>query len=176
MEVDLTGINCYNGVGNGFSMFVAECDLTDSDGGFVMRILLSSAFVGLIALSLVYISPSDARIDPGAAVGIWLLDEGDDEMAYDSSDKGNDGTLQGDPEWVEGKFGSALSLNGSMDRVVIPDNDTLDLQEEWTITAWVYVNKSESGYGHILGKRAGETNYAFRTSESGTGCRRTRHG
>ena len=46
------------------------------------------------------------------------------------------------------------------------------LEEEWSITAWAYVNKSENGYGHILGKRpaAGTVaNYAFRTSSSGTG-------
>ncbi|MCY4566802.1 MAG: hypothetical protein OXD49_00715, partial [Candidatus Poribacteria bacterium] len=42
----------------------------------------------------------------------------------------------------------------------------------WSITSWVYVNKSEGGYGHILGKRpaAGTVaNYAFRTSSTGTG-------
>ena len=67
--------------------------------------------------------------------------------------------------------GPALSLNGQDDRVIIPDSDSMYLEEEWSITAWAYVNKSENGYGHILGKRpAGGTiaNYAFRTSSSGT--------
>lgn len=116
------------------------------------------------------VSTANAKIDPETAIGIWLLDESDDDVAKDISGNENHGTLQGDPEWVDGKFGSALSFNGQNQRVVIPDSDSLDLPEAWTITAWIFVSKSETGYGHILGKRnAAGTNYAFRTNQSGTG-------
>ena len=123
-----------------------------------------------IVIGLIFAASSNAKIDPKTAAGIWLLDEGeDDEVAEDISGNENHGNLVGGPEWVEGKFGEALSFNGQTARVVVPDADSLDLQEAWTITAWVFVNGSENGYGHILGKRSGTANYAFRTSSSGTG-------
>jgi len=109
----------------------------------------------LIVIGLIFTASVNARIDPKTVAGAWLLDEGDDdEIAEDISGNENHGTLQGDPEWVDdGIFGSALSFNGTTARVVIPDADSLDLQEEWTISAWVFVNGSEGDYGHILGKR-----------------------
>jgi len=125
--------------------------------------------ISLIIVGLILTGPSSAKLDLKTVAGIWLLDEGKGDTAKDSSGNGNDGTLQG-PKWVKGQVGTALSLNGSSDRVVIPDADSLDLPEAWTITAWVFVNKSENGYGHIMGKRSGAgTNYAFRTSSVGTG-------
>ncbi len=35
-------------------------------------------------------------------VGYWKFDEGSGTIAYDSSGNGLDGTLNGDPQWVEG--------------------------------------------------------------------------
>ena len=83
----------------------------------------------------------------------------------------NHGELQGG-EWVEGPSGPALSLNGQNDRVIIADSDSLYLEKAWTITAWTFVNPTENGFGHILGKRPASgtvANYAFRTSGNGTG-------
>ena len=130
---------------------------------------LTLVCISLFIVGLILTGQSFAKLDLKTAAGIWLLDEGKGDVAGDLSGNGNDGTLEG-PKWVKGQVGTALSLNGSSDRVVIPDADSLDLQEAWTITAWVYVNKSENAYGHIVGKRSGAgTNYAFRTSNVGTG-------
>ena len=93
-----------------------------------------------------------AEIDFSTARGIWLLDEGKGKEIEDISGNENHGELQGG-KWVKGPDGPALSLNGQDDRVIIPDSDSMYLEEAWTITAWAYVNKSENGYGHILGKR-----------------------
>jgi len=130
----------------------------------IFLVCISLMFTGLILTV-----QSSAKLDLGTAAGIWLLDEGKGDTAKDSSGNGNDGTLQG-TKWVKGQVGSALSFNGTSDRVVVLDSDSLDLPKAWTITAWVFVNKSENGYGHIVGKRSGAgTNYAFRTSSVGTG-------
>ena len=127
--------------------------------------------LAIIAISLTFAGQTYAEIDFGTARGIWLLDEGKGKVINDSSGNDNHGELQGG-KWVKGPDGPALSLNGQNDRVIIDDSESMYLEEEWSITAWAYVNKSENGYGHILGKRpAGGTiaNYAFRTSSSGTG-------
>ncbi len=127
--------------------------------------------LAIITISLTFTVQTYAEIDFETARGIWLLDEGKGDVINDISGNENHGELQGG-KWVNGPDGPALSLNGQNDRVIIPDSDSMYLEEAWSITAWAYVNKSENGYGHILGKRpaAGTVaNYAFRTSSTGTG-------
>ena len=127
--------------------------------------------LAIIAISLTFAVHTHAEIDFGTARGIWLLDEGKGDDIEDISGNDNHGELQGG-KWVKGPDGPALSLNGQNDRVIIPDSKSMYLEEAWSITSWVYVNKSENGYGHILGKRPANgtvANYAFRTSSTGTG-------
>ncbi|MCP4258797.1 MAG: tetratricopeptide repeat protein [Planctomycetes bacterium] len=66
----------------------------------------------------------------GSLVALWKLD-GDTK---DSSGNGNDGTVNGDPSWVDGRIGGALKLDGVDDYV--ETNYTTDLPV-WTIAVWV---------------------------------------
>ena len=127
--------------------------------------------LAVITLSLTFTLHTYAEIDFSTARGIWLLDEGEGTVINDTSGNENHGELQGS-EWIDGPDGPALSLNGQNDRVIIPDSDSLYLEKAWTITAWTFVNPTENGFGHILGKRPASgtvANYAFRTSGNGTG-------
>ena len=129
------------------------------------------ACLAIITLSMIFTVHTYAEIDFETARGIWLLNEGKGDDIEDISGNENHGELQGG-KWVKGPDGPALSLNGQNDRVIIPDSKSMYLEKAWSITSWVYVNKSENGFGHILGKRpaAGTVaNYAFRTSGNGTG-------
>lgn len=104
-----------------------------------MMRLISIAFSILCCLAM-FVRHSDAEIDPTTATGVWLFNETDGDTASDASENGNDGTLQGDPEWVpDGKFGNALELDGAGDYVSVPDHKTLDteLSEALTIVIWV---------------------------------------
>ena len=97
------------------------------------------AFCMLCCLT-VLVKHSNAEIDPTTAVGVWLFNETDGDTASDASENGNDGTLEGDPEWAPGgKFGNALELDGAGDYVSVPDHKTLDteLSEALTIVIWV---------------------------------------
>ncbi len=129
-------------------------------------------YLAMITISLGITVQIYAEIDLGTARGIWLLDEGDGNFINDMSGNENHGELQGG-EWLKGPDGGpALSLDGVNDRVIIPDADSLYLEEAWTITAWTFVNTTENGFGHILGKRPASgtvANYAFRTSGNGQG-------
>ncbi len=130
---------------------------------------VASIGMSLFIICLLFTLQIEAEIEPGSAIGIWLLNEGDGDTINDSSGNENHGKLKSG-KWVDGPSGSALSLNGIDDRVIIPDSDSLYAPNAWTITAWVYVNGAENGYGHIVGKRdaAGAiANYAFRTSPDG---------
>jgi hypothetical protein len=67
-------------------------------------------------------------------VGHWKLDETSGAAAYDSSGNDNDGTLVGDPQWVEGKMGGGLQFDGVDDYV--ETSYTTDLAT-WTVSVWV---------------------------------------
>ncbi len=71
-------------------------------------------------------------------VGWWKLDEGSGTTAFDSSGNGNDGTLEGDPQWVEGQLGEALEGDGSGDYIRVPHSDSLDISDAVTVALWVY--------------------------------------
>jgi len=73
-------------------------------------------------------------------VGMWLFDDASGDVAIDSSENGNDGVLVGDPEWVEGKFGKALSFDG-VDDYVDTELNTNDLSSPITISFWMNPNE-----------------------------------
>jgi hypothetical protein len=93
--------------------------------------------VSLIAINLIFIGQSFAKIDPGSIIGIWLLDEGKGEAAKDSSPNNNDGTLNKGPKWVDGKFDKALEFDGKDDYVQIPPSPLFN-SKEFTVTFWMF--------------------------------------
>jgi hypothetical protein len=80
----------------------------------------------------------------GRMVGWWKFDEGRGSTAFDSSGHGNHGTLQGDPQWVDGIIGGALDLDGS-DFVTI-DGVVDDItSNNITVSAWVKTTTTMEG-------------------------------
>ena len=71
-------------------------------------------------------------------VAIWLFEEDSGDVVSDSSGNNNNGEIVGKAEWVEGKFGKALSLPGTMGNyVTIPDSPTLNPIEQITMMMWI---------------------------------------
>lgn len=123
-----------------------------------------------------------AEIDPETIAGAWLFEEGSGGTAKDSSGKGNDGSIEGGPKWVNGKFGRAMEFNGQTDYIVIKDADSLDLNL-MTVAAWVNlvsyaedqrIITKEEGTGDpysvysLQGSGAGFTKLEFRPTLNGT--------
>jgi len=63
----------------------------------------------------------------------WSLDEGSGTTAHDFSGNGNDGTLNGDPQWATGKTGGALEFDGTGDYVEV----ARVVQDDFTLMAWI---------------------------------------
>jgi len=127
--------------------------------------------ISFFIFGMMFVTLSNAKIDFKTAAGIWLFEEKDGNEIKDSSKNGNNGKADG-TKHVAGKFGTALSFNGTTDKVTVPDTDSLDLPGAWTITAWIKVNATEKNWGHILGKRdpaLAVVNYAFRVDNVGIG-------
>ena len=66
------------------------------------------SFVLVLGLVLTSIAKADLA-------SWWKLDEGSGTTASDASGNGNNGTLNGDPQWVAGKLGGALEFDGFSD-------------------------------------------------------------
>ncbi|MFH1881375.1 MAG: LamG domain-containing protein [Planctomycetota bacterium] len=86
----------------------------------------------VLVLGVALTSTAEAEL-----VGWWRFDEGSGTTAFDLSEYGNDGILQGDPQWVNGKFGKALQFNGIDEFVEVPHAEILTVDSEVTVMAWI---------------------------------------
>ena len=90
-------------------------------------------------------SPSGLDTDPHL-VGWWKLDDGEGKTVADSSGKGRNGTLQGEGEWVAGRDGKALQLNGK-NCIEIAGYKGISGTQPRTVAAWV---RTKASRGEIL--------------------------
>jgi len=78
------------------------------------------------------------------------FDEGSGDVVNDLSGNGNNGTIIG-AKWVAGKMNEALEFDGAS-YVDIPNNDSLSLEKDITVMAWVFVQTGTSGEMAIVSK------------------------
>jgi len=95
----------------------------------------------VVALGMTLASTASADL-----VGHWKLDDGSGTVAADSSGNGHNGTLQGNPQWIEGLFGMALEFDGSPDRVDVPYSEQLNPENEFSVTVWANVDPGGAGH------------------------------
>lgn len=123
------------------------------------RCLLISMIVMFVVSLLT--AANSAAVSLDNCIGIWLFDEGEGDVAADSSGNGNNGAFNGAPEWVDGKFGGALEF-GAPNYVDCGNTDSLDIETGGSITmcAWVYSNVGSTGaWQGIMAKR--DANYSY---------------
>ena len=84
-------------------------------------------------------------------VAAYGFEEGVGTTTADSNGGAHNATLSGATWTTQGKFGKALSFNGSSNFVSAPDSGALDLTTEMTLEAWVRP-ASLSSWGTVLFK------------------------
>ena len=88
-----------------------------------------------------------ADIVEDGLVSYWSFDDISGDTVKDSWGD-NDGTILGDPEVVEGKFGSkALRFDGQDNYVEFPDSDSLDGMSGISVLLWANVETLSSAAG-----------------------------
>ena len=126
---------------------------------------MTRLIIVFLAISLMFVCISYAKIDPETLVGMWLFDENKGDVAEDSSGEENTGTLMNKPEWVEGKFGTALEFDGVDDYVSVGDTDELSgaVGKELTVVAWFKPSDVAERYKGIVSKylSAGEKDWGL---------------
>lgn len=83
---------------------------------------------------------------------------------FSPTDPTNDQNLE-----LNKKGGSALDFNGSTGYVEVPDHPSLDITDEFTISAWIYFNPGiyPIEYASIVTKGIVSNNYTLHSSGDG---------
>ena len=94
-------------------------------------------------------------------VAIWLFDEGNGKKINDYARKGHDGVfLTGKPDWVEGKFGTALQFHG-VDRMAWVDIEKPVAMDsvDFSIGCWMKPGKPQRTWANLLAGRDEEDSH-----------------
>jgi hypothetical protein len=90
-----------------------------------------------ILIFFVFVANCHVRADDTLVLAL-SFDEGQGDVAGDSSQYGFDGTIMG-PQWVNGKFGSGMGFDGVDDSIEIADAPELRLLDGGTVMAWANI-------------------------------------
>ena len=127
------------------------------------RPIVALLAVAAMAYALTSISSTPAAT-PGL-VAAFAFDEGSGSMVADGSGSGNNGSVA-NTAWVAGKYGQALSFNGTSSRVTVPDSASLHLSSAMTLEAWVNPATTTAVWRDVIYK--GNDNYYLEgTSDRG---------
>ena len=97
-------------------------------------------------------------------VAAYAFGEGAGTTTADATGKGHTGTLQGGASWTaSGKYGSALSFNGSTSYVDLGNAADLQLTGSMTWSAWIFASANPPDDGQIIAKSGG-AGWQFKTS------------
>ena len=115
--------------------------------------ILTIVFVLFIVL--MYANMAKAQIVENGLISYWAFDEDTIEGKTVKDVWGpNHGTIEGNPELVEGHLSEAMEFHGSPDRVRVSNHESLALSDKFTIEAWAKVNEYVSNAA-IVGKGTG---------------------
>ena len=105
--------------------------------------------IGVLLMSLAFTNVSQA-VDSADLVAVWTLDEGSGDKVMDGSGNGHDGAIaSGDPQWVDGKFGSAMQFDGDDDWVAMNAPVVVDTVD-FTMGCWVNPGDVQKEWANIL--------------------------
>ncbi len=105
-------------------------------------------------------SPSPSTTPFPGLVAAYGMNEGTGTAVGDQSGTGNAGTTSG-TSWAAGKFGQALSFNGSSSMVTVPDSPSLRLTNKMTIEAWVKPSIATSWRSVLMKETSSSTSYGL---------------
>jgi RHS repeat-associated protein len=104
---------------------------------------------------------------PNGMVAAYGFEEGNGGTAADSSSNANDGTISGAAWTSSGKYGNALSFDGTDDSVAIPDSNSLDLTSAYTLSAWVKLDSVSTRYQDLILKERNGNDGAYSLDADG---------
>lgn len=111
---------------------------------------------------------AEVKVIAGVAPHLVLaFDESQGTTAQDASGNGFHANLVNGAQWVTGKHGNAVSLDGVNDYVALPAG-VVDELADFTIAAWVYWG-GKRNWARIFDFGSGTTSYMFLTPQAAGG-------
>jgi PKD repeat protein len=117
-----------------------------SDGGAATHQVVAPAAASTYTAAYTLVPPA------GGLVAAYGMNEASGSSVVDSSGNGNTGTASGTSRTSSGRYGRALSFNGLLSQVNVPDSAGLRLTTGMTLEAWVRPS-SVSGWRTVVMKR-----------------------
>jgi Concanavalin A-like lectin/glucanases superfamily/Galactose oxidase-like, Early set domain/Bacterial Ig domain/Carboxypeptidase regulatory-like domain/Kelch motif len=133
---------------------------TKSNGLHVLTAIARDA-AGNTSPASVNIVVSNTSQTPGGLVAAYGFNQGSGVQVTDASGQGNIGTISSATWTAAGKFGSALSFNGTSAWVTVADSASLDLTSGLTIEAWVNPTSGSAWRTVVLKENTGALAYAL---------------
>ena len=115
-----------------------------------------------------------ANTQVASLVAAYAFNEGAGTTVADISGNGNTGTISGATWTTSGKFGNALTFNGTSAMVTIPNAASLNLTSGMTLEAWVYPTAAPTNWRAVVDKNVdgyylmASTNVGNRPAVGGT--------
>ena len=135
--------------GDGTTSTAANPSKTYSNSGLYTARLTVSDGTNTSAPSTVNISVANGASGLVAAYG---FEEGSGTSTADGSGNGNNGTISGATWNNTGRYGKALSFNGSTSLVSVNDSPSLDPTAGLTLEAWVNPSSTSASWKDIIYK------------------------
>ena len=105
---------------------------------------------------------------PDGLMAYWPFDEGSGTTAADMSGNGNDGTLNGDAQWVEGMLGGAIQFSGSNGSYVSAPHIPID-SRTFTVALWANASLSSGEQVVFAQHQSGSQNLSLHYRITGGG-------
>ena len=118
--------------------------------------------------SAVTVTVSNGAV-PAGLVAAFGFDEASGTTTADASGNGNVGQISGATRTAGGRFGAALSFNGTSALVTVADAATLDLTNGITLEAWVQPTAGGGWRTAILKERPSGLSYALYSNDQPMG-------
>ncbi len=110
-----------------------------------MRQIHFLKILGLCSVIILSFFCTDIYAKKNILVGSWGLNEGEGTFIYDSSEYENHGQNYS-AVWQSGFEGASLKFNGKKSYILIPHSDSLLLNDELTISAWINPDEIKNQY------------------------------
>ena len=110
---------------------------------------------------------ASASVSQAAATGLvaaYSFDEGSGTTVTDRSGNNNTGTLSNTSWSTSGKYGKALSFNGTNAWVTVPSSNSLSLTSGMTLEGWVRPDVENGFQALVLKERPGDLVYGLYSS------------
>ena len=101
---------------------------------------------------------------PPSLMAAYGFNEGSGTVVNDVSGNGNNGTISGATWTTSGKYGNALTFNGTNALVTVNNATSLQLTSAMTLEAWVYPTTVNSAWRDVIYK--GNDNYYLEGTSS----------